>query len=129
MGNIQCALCAKERPKDTGPAVGTYVWEDGFHLQNEPSSKEWRKCKTLIQEALPIAEAFVREELSSEPADDAKSAADLAAKLCNDWLIGLNLQLQRAGFMLDACGWTQYESNGQGGANARPKLALLIKLL
>mmetsp|Transcript_44324 Transcript_44324/g.77819 ORF Transcript_44324/g.77819 Transcript_44324/m.77819 type:complete len:127 (+) Transcript_44324:61-441(+) len=126
MGTAQCGLCAEKRSDRQGCLpVGTYVWEDGFQLQNEPCGKEWSKCKARIERALPVAEEFVREEFLG-CAPDAKAAAE---KLCNEWILNLNLKLNKAGYMLDACGWTQYESNGEGGHIAEPKLALLVKLV
>mmetsp|Transcript_11039 Transcript_11039/g.20631 ORF Transcript_11039/g.20631 Transcript_11039/m.20631 type:complete len:128 (-) Transcript_11039:29-412(-) len=125
MGNVYCCTCAEKRKYREGLPVGTYVWQDGFQLQNEPSGKEWRDCKALIENALPVAEEFVREQFCGPRAPDAKNTA---TRLCTEWVLPINPQIEKAGFILDACGWTQYESNGEGKCVAEPKLALLIKL-
>mmetsp|Transcript_157729 Transcript_157729/g.294195 ORF Transcript_157729/g.294195 Transcript_157729/m.294195 type:complete len:126 (+) Transcript_157729:56-433(+) len=124
MGNTQCHLCANKRFRD-GVPVGSYTWQNGFVLQNEPTDKKWLECKALIQKALPDVEDFVREEFATTCSPN---ATETATKLCQEWVLAFNSQIERAGYILDACGWTQWERDGQGNRSAEPKLALLIKL-
>mmetsp|Transcript_8919 Transcript_8919/g.16891 ORF Transcript_8919/g.16891 Transcript_8919/m.16891 type:complete len:132 (-) Transcript_8919:27-422(-) len=131
MGIAQCGrygLCAEKRIKSDGIPVGSYVWEDGFQLHNEPpgSARSWNECKEIIEKELPLADHFVRDEFCPSRTPNAREAA---ARLGNEWVLHLNPKIERKGFVLDACGWTQYERNDTGGHNVEPKLALLIKLV
>mmetsp|Transcript_115155 Transcript_115155/g.221924 ORF Transcript_115155/g.221924 Transcript_115155/m.221924 type:complete len:128 (+) Transcript_115155:55-438(+) len=125
MGNIECI--GTERRSKGGPAVGTYVWqEDAFKICDEPSGTSWHKCREMIEKELGDAEEYVREELCCP--NSPRNAEVAAAKLCEDWIYQINWKIERVGYMLDACGWTQYERDGHGGHNMEPKLALLIKI-
>mmetsp|Transcript_9705 Transcript_9705/g.17056 ORF Transcript_9705/g.17056 Transcript_9705/m.17056 type:complete len:126 (+) Transcript_9705:46-423(+) len=124
MGNYQ--LCTK-RPQKQHVPVGSYVWKDGFQIHDEPSDRDWFKCKEMIKEELPAAEDFVRQEMS--PTQEKINVKLAAAKLVEHWILGINERIMQTGYILDACGWTQYVSNGQGGHVTENKLALNIILL